>query len=116
MKHEGKKPFTVPRGRGEAPFCMGCLWKGNKATFRGRILYLSSVSAFSVVSFLCARWFRVICFVSPPASGLSCGGFVFAKLTSFYILRKYRIFGVSCLPCLESVPRLLGGESGRPAP
>ena len=81
--------YMAPRARGEAPlFCIGCLWQGIEAKFRGLIpipYLFASVAAFSRL-----RWFRFgfVCAVVSRhqfifASGvgsLLCGGFVFASL------------------------------------
>ena len=73
-------------GVGRLLLCIGPLWKGNEATFRGiiPIPYLLRRSrrsrvygGFVFVLVLCVRWFRVISLVSHPVLGLLCGVFVF---------------------------------------
>ena len=82
----------VPRACGEAPFCIGCLWQGIEAMFRGLIpipyllrrLRRSRVYGGFVFCFGFVRGrFRVVSLVSPPALSLLRRGFVFAKLTIF---------------------------------
>ena len=76
-----------PRGRGGAPLFIGRLWQGDEAKFSGIIPYL-------LRRFRRLRWFRFLfCFLRAVVSrrlfcffsgvGSLCGGFVFAKLTSF---------------------------------
>ena len=120
------------RGR---PFCIGRLWQGVEARFRGLtpipyLLRRFRVYDGFVFCFGCVWRFRVISLVSHLALGLLCGGLVFAfgylrvsfgdrvsKLTTFLeFCGEYRKFGAPCLQRLGICPCLLGGERGRSEP
>ena len=96
---------------------------GNEANLRGIISIPYVLRRFrrsrvygGFVFVLCARWFRVVSLVASPALALFAV-VSFCQINHlFRNVRKYRKFGFSCLSCLESAPRLLGGGIGRPGP
>ena len=79
---------TWPLGLlGGGAFCIGRLWQGIEAMFRGlipvpyllrRLRRYRVCGGFVFVSVLCVRWFRVVSLVSHQASGLLRGGCIFA--------------------------------------
>ena len=74
------------RGAGPLVYQVPLVWDcGDVSRKNPYSLHYTGCHAYGgfVFVFLHVRWFRVISLVSPRALDLSCGGFVFAKLTTF---------------------------------